>query len=154
MTAIAQMINVAQSMILTKDGQMVLTPTYHVYEMYKRFHDATRLPLEIKSPWYSKDQWGLPTLSGSAVRAANGSIHVALTNVDPNRSMTVPITIAGAQPTQVSGRILTSERGVTAHNDFGTPDVVTPRSFTGASISGSTMTVILPPHSVVVLDLR
>src|SRR3546814_5901473 len=33
MTAIAQMVNVAQSMILTEGKQMVLTPTYHAFEI-------------------------------------------------------------------------------------------------------------------------
>ena len=31
---IAQMVNVLQSVILTKDDKMVLTPTYHVFRMF------------------------------------------------------------------------------------------------------------------------
>src|ERR1039457_5676103 len=38
---IAQMINVLQAMILTKDEKMVLTPTYHVFEMFKSYQDGT-----------------------------------------------------------------------------------------------------------------
>ena len=41
MTNIAQIVNVLQSMILTKGKDMVLTPTYHVFEMYKVHQDAT-----------------------------------------------------------------------------------------------------------------
>jgi alpha-N-arabinofuranosidase len=40
MTNIAQMVNVLQAMILTKKEQMVLTPTYHVFRMYR----FTRMP--------------------------------------------------------------------------------------------------------------
>ena len=41
MTNIAQIANVLQSMILTKKDKMVLTPTYHVFEMYNVHQDAT-----------------------------------------------------------------------------------------------------------------
>lgn len=41
MTNIAQIANVLQSMILTKEDKMVLTPTYHVFEMYNVHQDAT-----------------------------------------------------------------------------------------------------------------
>ena len=40
MTNIAQTVNVLQSMILTKGNQMVLTPTYYVFDMYKLHQDA------------------------------------------------------------------------------------------------------------------
>ncbi len=50
MAAIAQMVNVLQAMILTNGEKMVLTPTYHVFEMYKPFKDATYLPLELSRP--------------------------------------------------------------------------------------------------------
>ena len=34
-------------MILTKGKDMVLTPTYHVFEMYKVHQDATFLPIGL-----------------------------------------------------------------------------------------------------------
>lgn len=43
MANIAQMVNVLQSMILTKDDQIILTPTYYVFEMFKFHQDAKRL---------------------------------------------------------------------------------------------------------------
>ena len=46
---LAQAINVLQSVILTKEEKMILTPTYHVMEMYNVHQDATMLPLSIKS---------------------------------------------------------------------------------------------------------
>ena len=45
---IAQIVNVLQSMILTKDKEMVLTPTYYVFKMYKVHQDATYLPIGEK----------------------------------------------------------------------------------------------------------
>ena len=44
---IAQMVNVLQAMILTQGSQMVLTPTYHVFEFYTVHHDAVLLPISV-----------------------------------------------------------------------------------------------------------
>ena len=81
------MVNVLQAMILTKDEKMVLTPTYHVFEMYKDFQDATALGIEVSSPWYNRDASTLPAISASAVRDQAGKTHVALVNVDPARQV-------------------------------------------------------------------
>jgi alpha-N-arabinofuranosidase len=40
MANIAQTVNVLQAMILTEDDKMVLTPTYHVFDLYKAHQDA------------------------------------------------------------------------------------------------------------------
>ena len=95
MSAIAQMVNVLQAMVLTDGPKMVLTPTYRVFEMYKPYMDATVLPVEIKSPWYDKDQWTMPAVSASAVRDKAGVVHVGLANADPGRTQTVTLTLAG-----------------------------------------------------------
>jgi len=152
MTNIAQMMNVLQAMILTRDDKMVLTPTYHVFDMYKPFQDATFLPLELASPWYSRDQWAMPALSAAAVRDSAGIVHIALTNTDPNRPMTVTAKLEGVTASMVEGRILTAP-SVQSHNDFGSPDVVRPVPFSGATLSQGALTVTLPEHSVVMLTL-
>ncbi len=61
MANIAQMINVLQAMILTDKDQMVLTPTYHVFDMYQVFQDATQLPLEIETGSYAFGKLLVPT---------------------------------------------------------------------------------------------
>src|SRR6195952_4351431 len=52
MANIAQMVNVLQAMILTEKDKMVLTPTYHVFEMYKVHQGATSLPVSLSTPDY------------------------------------------------------------------------------------------------------
>ncbi|WP_232491868.1 alpha-N-arabinofuranosidase [Novosphingobium kaempferiae] len=153
MTAIAQMVNVLQAMILTDGSKMVLTPTYHVFEMYKPWQDATVLPIAIKSPYYGKDQFTMPAVSGSAVKAKDGKVHVALSNLDPNQSNTVTIKLDGISASAVSGRILTSS-AMNAHNTFAAPDAIKPAAFTGASVQGGQLVVTLPAKSVVVLELQ
>jgi alpha-N-arabinofuranosidase len=153
MTAIAQMVNVLQAMILTEGSKMVLTPTYHVFEMYKPWQDATVLPIAIKTPWYAKDQFTMPAVSGSAVRAKDGKVHVALSNLDPNQTNTVTINLAGVNASGVTGRVLTAS-AINSHNTFDAPDVVHPAAFNGASVQGGQLSVTLPAKSVVVLELQ
>jgi alpha-N-arabinofuranosidase len=153
MTAIAQMVNVLQAMILTDGKKMVLTPTYHVFEMYKPWQDATVLPIDIQSPWYAKDQYTMPAVSGSAVKGKDGKVHVGLSNLDPNQTNTVTVKLDGLSASGVTGRILTAS-AINSHNTFDAPETVKPVAFTGAQVSGGTLTVALPPKSVVVLELQ
>lgn len=153
MTNIAQMVNVLQAMILTDGPKMVLTPTYHIFEMYKPFQDATFLPVELKSSWYHMDQWSIPSVSATAARGTDGKIYVALVNVDPNQPASISATLNGVSASNITGRILTAET-MQAHNNFATPEVVKPAAFTGAQISGGTLSVTLPAKSVVMLALQ
>ncbi len=153
MTAIAQMVNVLQAMLLTDGARMVRTPTYWVFDLYKPWQDATALPIELSSPYYDKDEFAMPAVSASAVRDTAGQVHVGLANLDPHRPQTVTIRLAGLTATQVGGTILTAPAMDTV-NTFDRPDGVVPTAFTGATVSGDTLSVALPPKSVVVLDLR
>jgi len=150
---IAQMVNVLQAMILTKDDKMVRTPTYHVFDMYKAYQDATVLPVTLKSPWYNKEQSTVPAISASAVRDAQGAVHVGLANVDPNQAITVKLTLDGVAASSASGRVLTGP-AITSINSFEQPNLVIPAAFSGATVNGNTLTVTMPPHAVVMLDLR
>jgi len=40
------MVNVLQAMILTDGSKMELTPTYHVFSLFRPFQDATFLPTD------------------------------------------------------------------------------------------------------------
>ncbi|HWK35151.1 alpha-N-arabinofuranosidase, partial [Sphingomonas sp.] len=152
MSAIAQMVNVLQAMVLTDGDKMTLTPTYHVFEMYKPYIDATVLPVEIASPWYNKDKWVMPAISASAVRDKAGIAHVALANADPNRPITLTVALKGVRAQAVSGRVLTAAT-MNAFNTPGASEAVAPAAFDGARLQGETITVTLPAKSVVMLDL-
>jgi alpha-L-arabinofuranosidase len=153
MTAIAQMVNVLQAMLLTDGPRMVKTPTYHIFDLYLPWQDAKVLPMQVSGPFYGVGEFGLAAVHGSAVRDTAGKVHVALVNVDPNRPIRVQVTMSGVQATAVTGRILTAA-AMDAHNSFASPDVVAPAAFTGATISGDRLEVTLPAKSVVVLQLQ
>lgn len=153
MANIAQLVNVLQAMILTDKEKMILTPTYHVFEMFTPHHDATLLPSEIQGEDYTFGGQKLPGVTVSASRDQSGTIHVSLCNLDPNRPAGINAELRGASLKTISGRVLTSA-GMTAHNTFDKPDALKPTSFEGARLARNGFTATLPPMAVVVLELK
>jgi alpha-N-arabinofuranosidase len=153
MAAIAQVVNVLQAVILTQGEKMVLTPTYHVFEMYKVHQGATSIPVELVSPEYRVGQTAIPALHASASKDSSGVFHVSMVNLDPNRPAQITLKIAGAAPTKVTGRVLTAS-AMDAINAFDKPPSVTPAPFTAPQPQGGQVALMLPSKSVVVLELR
>jgi alpha-N-arabinofuranosidase len=152
MANIAQMVNVLQAMILTDHEKIVLTPTYHVFEMLNVHQGATSLPIELKTPLVADSKENIPMVSASASRDKSGKVHVSLVNTSPDGPITVACSLVGLSPASVTGRILTGP-AMTAHNTFDAPHLLEPQAFTGATLSGGRLSVVLPPMSVVVLEL-
>ena len=154
MANIAQAVNVLQAMILTDGPDIVLTPTYHVFEMLKVHQGATIVPLQLLSPAYTLGDQSIPAVSASASRNTAGLVHLSLTNADPNQAQTLTVRLHGLERKSgaVTGRILTADT-VNAHNRFDAPAVVAPVAFTGATINGDRLTIELPAKSVVVVEL-
>lgn len=153
MANIAQIINVLQAVILTNEEKLVLTPTYHVMEMYNVHQDATMLPLSVISTDYKMGKEKLKAISASASKDKNGLTHISLVNIDANKAQTVSININGANYKTVSGRILTSDK-LQNYNSFENPNKIVPGVFNGAQLNGSKLNLIIPPFSVVVLELK
>jgi alpha-N-arabinofuranosidase len=153
MANIAQTVNVLQAMILTREDEMILTPTYHVFDFYTVHHDATLLPLTLDRGTYTFEGESIPAVSASASRDAEGRVHLTLANLDPHHEHPIVASIRGLDATSVSGRILTAD-AMNAHNTFETPETIVPASFDGAHLSGEDLTIDLPAKSVVVLTLE
>ena len=151
--AIAQMVNVGSPMAFTRGPRMVLTPTYHVFRLYRPFQDAIAIPLAIKSPAYRQGKVTITAVQGSAVRDPGGRLHVALVNVDPVRGAEMSVAIAGFAAGRVTGETVAADR-LDAHNDFDRPDAVKPVPFTGARLSGGRLIASLLPGSVTMLQLE
>jgi alpha-N-arabinofuranosidase len=83
MANIAQTINVLQAMAFTDGEKMALTPSYHVFDLYKVHHDATLLPSELACASYSLGDASLPALNASVSRSAGGPIHVTVCKPRP-----------------------------------------------------------------------
>lgn len=150
---LAQTVNVLQSVALTDGEKMILTPTYHVLEMYNVHQDALLLPMDIRVNDYQFGDQKLPAVSSSASRDKAGKVHISLVNIDPNHPQEVSISIRGVVAKGLSGRILTSAK-VQDYNSFDKPDTIKPADFKGATLNGDVLKLTLPPVSVVVLELK
>lgn len=153
MANLAQIINVLQAVILTDDEKMILTPTYHVMEMYNVHQDALMLPLTIASNKYILGKDMLDAVSASASRDKNGAVHISLVNIDAKNEQEVKIDLQGVAAKSVTGRILKSAT-LQDHNSFDNPVKIKPVAFTNASLNGNNLVVKLPPFSVVILELK
>ena len=154
MANIAQIANVLQSMILTKDDRMVLTPTYHVFHMYKVHQDATYIPLDVQCERrVVRDDRIVPTLSATASRDDEGTVHISLANIDLENTCDVEIALGDVKGKSVKGIILTTGN-IDDHNTFEQPDKVKPADFSGARLVKGTLKVTLPAKSIVTLSIR
>jgi alpha-N-arabinofuranosidase len=152
MANLAQMVNVLQSVILTKEEKIILTPTYYVMEMYKVHQDAILVPMQITSNDFVMGNNKIKAVSVSASKDQSGKLHISLTNIDNVNSQSAEIDLKGYKAKQVTGRILTSSK-VQDHNTFDNPTIVVPKTFKDVSISEGKLKVNMPACSVIVLEL-
>jgi alpha-L-arabinofuranosidase len=150
---LAQTVNVLQSVILTNKEKLVLTPTYHVMEMYNVHQDATLLPAMVTSNEYVLGNQRLPAVSVSASLDKNGITHISLVNIDAKKMQEVSIDIRGASYKNISGRIVTSG-ALQDHNSFDNTEKIKPVTFNGFKKADNQLSVSMPPFSVVVLELK
>ena len=153
MANIAQMVNVLQAMILTDGPRMVLTPTYHVFDLYKGFQGATQLPVTLNTPTYSAAGFSVPAVQVSAARGVDGVVHVALVNLHPQSPLQIGLNFAGMTFSSATGKILTGPK-INSVNTFDQPNTVHTIDFTAMQLSGDRLNVTLPAKSIVMLDLR
>lgn len=132
---------------------MILTPTYHVFDLYKVHHDAKYLPIKVTSPDYEMESMKITSVNASASRDSTGAIHISLVNINPNKNIAVKIALDGINWNSVTGQVLTSAK-VNDINTFERPNTLQLAKFSGAKKEGSQLTVELPSKSVVVLELK
>ena len=153
MANLAQTINVLQSLILTKGNQMLLTPTYYVFDLYKVHQDAKLLHINFASPDYKLDGETIPAVNVSASQDSTGVIHISFVNLDPSKGVTVRATLNDLNWKTIDGKVLTSGK-FTDINTFERPFNVVEHEFHDAKRDGNDIVVTLPKISVVVLELK
>lgn len=153
LAAIAQMVNVLQSMIRTDGRRMVLTPTYYAFLMYRPFQGAKALPVSLTSPDYVVGAERIPAIDVTAARGTDGATYLGLINADPHQGADVALALDGARAGDVSGQLLTGTN-MDSRNDFGRPEEVHPVPFTGARVAGGRIEVHMPSKSIVVLKVQ
>ncbi|MCQ2182210.1 MAG: alpha-N-arabinofuranosidase [Bacteroidales bacterium] len=153
MANIAQVVNVLQAMILTNETEMVLTPTYHVFEMYNVHQDAEYLATDCLTKYVKSDRkCSVPEVDATASRK-DGKMHISLVNTDLRKSKTVLVVFDNEKAVGKveSARVLTS-KDVHDYNDFSHKNTVEPKAFKDYKFTKNGLEVTLPPCSIAVLE--
>ena len=141
MANIAQTVNVLQSVILTDGDQMVLTPTYHVFDLFKAHQDATLVPVTVACDTVE----GVHQVTASA-SVKDQVLTVTAANIAADRPEKVVLDVAGMDVKDVSVRILTG--AMDAKNTFEDQHAVEIKAFTGFEITDDGIVLNLPACAV------
>ena len=147
MANIAQLVNVLQAVILTDGDKMLLTPTYHVFNMYKCHQDAELLDSFAETENIGlEEEYMVPGLNESVSLGKDGKIHITINNLSVERDYEVESILTETEIKDVTGEILTNE--MHAHNTFDEPDKVHTQQFTDMRIEGNKLIFTIPACSV------
>ena len=155
MACIAQMVNVLQSVILTDGDQMIKTPTYYVFKMFRHHQGATLLGSEL---FYSgnvgEGENQLPKVFESVSENEDGVITVTLTNNSLNVAevLDIQITKDGNSYNVCEAEYVTG--AMNAHNTFDKPEEVVEQTFTDYVRTPHGISVKIPACSVVCIRLK
>lgn len=156
MANIAQTVNVLQAMILTDEesGALVLTPTFHVFEMNRGHHDATSVPTVLVEKPATREADGRPleSVSASASVTEHGGL-VSISNLDASAGLELVLDLRGREVTGWRGRLLTAP-DPHAHNTPEHPDAVAPVELTAIERDPRGLRVTLPPHAFATVELN
>jgi alpha-N-arabinofuranosidase len=119
---------------------MILTPTYHVFDLYKAHQDAHLVDTYIQTEESAK---GVPCLSASASQK-DGVTTVTIANLSADKSYDIRSDFT--QISSISGRILTG--AIDAYNTFDNPENVKIKDFNAFSTIGE-LKFTVPPCSVI-----
>ena len=150
----AQLVNTIHSLFHTYEDKFILTPNYHVFEMYMPHSGATALRTEFIAPKVGftrldaqrrETQVGLWGLNGSASLKDK---QLVLTVVNPHHNQTreTEIAIRGASITAGQSRTLTSN-DIHARNSFTNPHALEPKD-APVNAKGSSFVFQFAPASV------
>ena len=149
---IAQLANVLQAVILTEGERMVLTPTYHVFDLFQGHMEAVLLESAIETHQTGIEANEVPDLHESVSMSQDGSVHITLCNLSLTQSRSVCTELIGKKVTEVSGRILKGEKH--AHNTFEEPEKVVPEVFMDFEITEKGFEMTVPPCCVLALTVK
>lgn len=152
MANLAQMVNVLQAVVLTEGERMLLTPTYHVLEMFKTHQDGEALALHGAFGEYAYGAKKLPQVTVSA-SVKDGVITVSLANLDPANAAELNVELRGSSAGYTASGTILADDDIHAHNTFDQPDRVAPRAFDEARWADGKLSAKLPAASVAVVRL-
>ena len=154
MACIAQMVNVLQSVILTEGPKMILTPTYHVFHMYKH-HQGAELAesfVEGNQMTGAEAECQVPFIHESVSVSADGTVNVTVNNLSVTEAVPVEISLTEMEPSHVEATILTGK--MNACNTFEEPETVKEEAFTDYKTEGRSLSFTMPACSVIAFRIK
>jgi alpha-N-arabinofuranosidase len=155
MAACAQLINCLNSLFIAHGDHLVLTPVYHVFQMYAAHQGGTAVRTEFASPSVNYIRDGKPAsfwgLKGSA-SLRDKILTLTVVNPDVSRPREASIDLMGAEARSGAATTLT-HADIHAHNTFDNPDTLRPQS-QELSLADSALHYTFPPASVTLLQIN
>jgi len=154
MANIAQIVNVLQALILTRGAEMILTPTYHVFDLYQAHQDADLLDFQLDCGDYELNGEKIPALNASVSKDEAGRINITLCNLHAMESVNLECIFnsRALKLKRVEGLILTADK-VNAYNSFAEANKVKPEVFHDVKLKKDGLIITLPSASVLRLSL-
>ena len=146
MANLAQMVNVLQSVILTEGDKMVLTPTYHVFDLYKGHQDATLIESYIQQDLTGIEEAQVVTVHASASEGTDGKIRITLVNLSAGESQSIRCFLCGGDFLTAAVRYISGD--MNDCNQFDKPPKIGIRIMPDISVENNGFTVEAPPCSV------
>ena len=162
MANIAQVINVLQSVLLVEGDQVIKTPTYHVFDLYRPHKGAHAVRListsevisdggasaaHCRSCYRDNQPYGLRGIQGSA-SVKDGMLCVTAVNSHPTQDVELAVDITQGRLDSVEVVTLSAD-DIHAHNTFGNPNAVTLSAPTTVQAKAGELRVHMPAASVI-----
>jgi alpha-N-arabinofuranosidase len=154
MANVAQLINTIHSLFVAEDDKFIVTPNFHVFEMYAAHQGGTSVRTHVSAPSISLTRsGGAQALWGLAGSASLHDKMLVVTVVNPHASepRECAIDVRGGTVQDVRARVLSSAV-LTAHNSFTQPDAISPREST-VTVKPDRFIHTFAPASVTLLQM-
>jgi alpha-N-arabinofuranosidase len=140
MANIAQSLNVLQALLLTENGKLIRTPTYHIYDLYKNHQGARSIRIE-----------SAPDLCASA-SIKNTTLTLTVVNPKIAEPVETQINLHGASAILIRQTILT-DPDIHAHNTFTEPTRLIPSDPRVLPLRGHSFPFNFPAQSLTRLEM-
>ncbi len=155
MANIAQLVNCLQALFVAHEDKFVVTPNYHVFDMYKGHMGAEAVRTVFSAPSVGYDRNGQPArlwgLNGSASRR-DKTVTLTVVNPSPDTPRESDIVVAGARIASCTTRTLTAAT-LDAHNSFAQPDAVPSPPSVNQAVPAGGLVLTFPKASVTAVTL-